>query len=72
MRTNLQGLEINYPTTDKHAYDVYKAVKHFRPYILENHNKVIVPHSVIRSLFTKKEMGERRGNWMVVIQEFDL
>ena len=51
---------------------VYKAVKHFRSYILKNHTKVIVPHLVVRSLFTQQEMGERRGNWMAVVQEFDL
>jgi hypothetical protein len=72
MSTNLQGLELNYPSIDKQAYVVYKEVKHFRPYILKNHTKVIVPHPSVRSLFTQQEMGERRGNWMVVIQEFDL
>jgi hypothetical protein len=72
MSTNLQGVELNYPTIDKQAYAVYKAVKHFRSYILKNHTKVIVPHPAVRSLFTQQEMGERRGNWMAVVQEFDL
>jgi hypothetical protein len=47
MSTNLQGVELNYPSIDKHAYAVYKAVKHFRSYILKNHTKVIVPHPVV-------------------------
>jgi hypothetical protein len=72
MSTNLQGAELNYPAVDKQAYTVYKAVKHFRSYILKNHTKVIVPHPAVRSLFTQQEMGERRGNWMAVVQEFDL
>jgi hypothetical protein len=72
MSTNLQGAELNYPAIDKQAYAVYKAVKHFRSYILKNHTKVIVPHPAVRSLFTQQEMGERRGNWMAVVQEFDL
>jgi hypothetical protein len=72
MRTNLQGVELNYPAIDKHAYAVYKVVKHFRSYILKNHTKVIVPHPTVQSLFTQQEMGERRGNWMAVVQEFDL
>jgi hypothetical protein len=42
MSTNLQGAELNYPAVDKQAYAVYKAVKHFRSYILKNHTKVIV------------------------------
>jgi hypothetical protein len=72
MRTNIQGVELKYPSIDKHAYAIYKAVKNFRSYILKNHTKVIVPHPAVRSLFTQHEMGEMRGNWMAVIQEFDL
>jgi hypothetical protein len=62
MSTNLQGVELNYPSIDKHAYAVYKEVKHFRSYILKNHTKVIVLHPAVRSLFTQQEMGEKRGN----------
>jgi hypothetical protein len=72
MSTNIQGVKLNYPAIDKHAYAIYKAVKHFRCYILKNHTKVIVAHPAVRSLFTHQEMGERRGNWMAVVQEFDL
>ena len=72
MSTNLQGAELNYPAIDKQAYEVYKAVKHFIYYILKNHTKVIVPHPTVQSLFTQQEMGERRGNWMTVVQELDL
>jgi hypothetical protein len=67
MNTNLQGVELNYPAIDKHAYKIYKAVKHFRSYILKNHTKVIVPHPVVRYLFTQHEMGEMRGNWIAVV-----
>jgi hypothetical protein len=72
MSTNLDGGEINYLAIDKQAYAVYKEVKHFRSYILKNHTKVIVPRPAVRSLFTQHEMGERRGNSMAVVQEFDL
>jgi hypothetical protein len=47
MSTNLQGAELNYPSIDKHAYAVYKAIKNFRSYILKNHTKVIVPHPAV-------------------------
>ena len=36
MSTGLQGAELNYPSIDKQAYAVFKAVKQFRPYILKN------------------------------------
>jgi hypothetical protein len=72
MRTNLQGAKLNYPAIEKHIYAIYKEVKHFRSYILKNHTKRIVPHPTVQSLFTQHDMGERRGNWMAVVQEFDL
>jgi hypothetical protein len=72
MSTNIQWDELNYPVIDKKAYAVYKAMKQFRSYILKNHTKVIVPHPAVQSLFSQHEMEERRGNWMEVVQEFDL
>ena len=58
MSTGLQGYELNYPAVDKQSYVVFKAVKQFRPYILKNRTKVIVPHLAVRSLFVRKELGE--------------
>ena len=55
MSTCLQGGELNYTAMDKQAYAVFKAVKQFRPYILNNQTKVIVPHLAVRSLFIQKE-----------------
>ena len=57
---------------DKKSYVVFKAVKQFRLYILKNWMKVIVPHPAVRSLFIQKELGERRGNWVTALQEYDL
>ena len=34
--------------------------------------KVIVPHPAVRSLFVQKELGERRGNWVTTLQEYDI
>ena len=57
---------------DKKYYAIFKVVKQFRPYILKNRTKVIVPHPAVRSLFVQKELGERRGNWVTALQEYDL
>ena len=56
---------------DKQAYVVFKVVKQFRPYILKNRTKVIVPQPGVRSLFVQKELGERRGNWVTSLQEYE-
>ena len=72
MGTGLQGGELNYPTMDKQAYAVFKAINQFRSHILKKRTKVIVPHPAVRSLFIQKELGERRGNSVTYLQEYDL
>jgi hypothetical protein len=47
MSFNIQGAKLNYPPIDKQDYEVYKAIKHFRSYILKNQTKVIVPHLTV-------------------------
>ena len=61
MSIGLQGDELNYPAMDKQAYAVFKAVKQFRPYILKNPTKVIVPHPAVRSLFMQKKLGKEEA-----------
>ena len=62
MSIGLQGAKLNYPTIDKQAFVVFKVVKHFHPYLLRSHTKIIVPHSAVRYLLIQKEPGDRRGN----------
>ena len=47
-------------------------MKHFRLYLLKSHTKVIVPHSMVRTLLIQKEPGDRRGNLLTTLQEYDL
>jgi hypothetical protein len=44
---------------DKQAFVVFKAVKHFRPYLLKSKTKVIVPYTTVRNLLVQKELGEK-------------
>ena len=63
---------MNYPAFEKQAYAVFKVVKQFRPYILNNRTKVIVPHPAVQYIFVQKELGERSGNWVTALQDYDL
>eukprot|EP00253_Pinus_taeda_P017498 PITA_17498 len=69
--SNLQGAELNYYEVEKQAFFVYKAVKHYRPFLLNAHKKVIVPFSSVRQLLIQRELGEKRANWEAqrVLQE---
>lgn len=51
MSSNLQGVELNYPGVEKQGFAVFKAIKHFCPYLLKANIKVIIPHPVVRALF---------------------
>eukprot|EP00253_Pinus_taeda_P009085 PITA_09085 len=70
--SNLQGAELNYSEVEKQAFAAYKAVKHYRPFLLKAHTKVIVPFSSVRKLLTQRELGEKRANWVTTLQEYDL
>jgi len=51
MSSNLHGAELNYPDVEKQDFVVFKATKHFHPYLLKARTKVITPHPTIRALF---------------------
>eukprot|EP00253_Pinus_taeda_P016073 PITA_16073 len=70
--SNLQCAELNYYEVEKQAFAVYKAVKHYRPFLLKAHTKVIVPFSSVRHLLIQRELGEKRANWVTTLQEYDL
>jgi hypothetical protein len=72
MSSSFKGAELNYPTVDQQAYVVFKAVKHFWSYLLKSRTKVIVPYPAVRNLLVQKELGEKRENWMMSLQEYDL
>jgi hypothetical protein len=59
MSTRLQGSELNYPSVDKQDFVIHKEIKQFRPYIVKNHTKFIIPRLEVTSLFIQKELGER-------------
>ena len=61
-----------YPYCFSRSKAIFKVVKHFHPYLLRSHTKVIVPHTPVRALLIQKEPGDRRGNWLTTLQELDL
>ena len=72
MSSNFKGGELNYHEFEKQAFTVFKAVKHFCPYLLKSRTKVIVPFPEVRNLLVQKELDEKRAPWMTSLQEYDL
>jgi hypothetical protein len=50
MSSAFKGVELNYPVVDQQDYAIFKAVKHFRSYLLKSRMKVIVPYPTARNL----------------------
>ena len=67
MSSNLKGAELNYHEVDKKAFVVFKAIKHFFPYLLKSKTKVIVPFSAVRNLLVQKDLVEKRAHWMAAL-----
>ena len=61
--SNFQGVELNYSEVEKKAFGVFKFVKHFTPFLIKTHTKIIVPFSAVRQLLMQRELGEKRANW---------
>ena len=72
MSSNFKGAELNYHKVDKQDFAVFKAIKHFRPYLLKSKMKLIVPYSSVRNLLVQKYLGEKITPWMTALQEYDL
>ena len=51
---------------------MFKSLKHFRTFLLKTHTKIILPHSVVRKLLIQQEVGEKRENWVIALQEYDV
>ena len=68
MSSNFKGVELNYHEVDKQDFAIFKAIKHFHPYLLKSRMKVIVPYPSVRNLLVKKDLGEKRSPWMIALQ----
>lgn len=53
MSVPLKKHELNYSPTEKHAFVVVRALKHFRYYILHSHSVVFVPETAVKSILTQ-------------------
>lgn len=72
MSTPLKDAALRYPPIDKQAYVLVRAVKKFRHYILRSPIVAIVSDATIKNLLAQHELGEKRGNWVSALQEYDL
>ena len=65
--SNLQGVKLNYSDFEKQTFAVFKSIKHFKPFLLKTHTKVIVPFSAVRNILRQRDVGEKRANWVTTL-----
>lgn len=63
---------MKYFDVEKQAYAIFKTIKHFKPFFIKSHTKVIVPFHVIQNLLVQKDLGEKRAHWVTSLQEYDI
>ena len=49
---------------EKHAYDLVKALKYFRVYILHSHVIAHVPTAAVKGILTQPDLEGRREKWI--------
>ncbi|XP_071933264.1 uncharacterized protein [Coffea arabica] len=68
----LNGVQLNYSTTEKELLAVIFAIEKFRSYFLDAKVIVFFDHAALRYLMTKKDAKPRLIRWILLLQEFDL
>jgi len=70
--SNIQGAKLNFSDVEKQEFSIFKAIKYFRPFLLKTHTKIIVPFPAVRNILVQKDVGEKKANWVMALQEYDI
>lgn len=70
--SNLQGPKLNYSNVEKQVFPIFKSIKHFRPFLLKTHTKVILSFLAVKNMLIQRDVGEKRANWLTTLQEYDI
>ena len=57
---------------EKQAYELVKALKSFRVYILHSRVIAYVPATVVKDILVQPDNEGKRGQWIAKILEYDL
>ena len=53
-------------------YDLVKALKYFRAYILNSHIIAHVPTNAVKGILTQPDPEGRREKWIATLLEYDI
>ena len=68
----LRDGELKYDIMEKQAYDLFKALKDFRVYILHSHIIAHVPSAAVKGILTQPDPEGKRAKWIATLLEYDI
>lgn len=68
----LRDAPLKYNILEKQAFDLIKALKDFKVYILHSHTVAYVPSIVVKDILTQPDPEGRRAKWIIALLEYDL
>lgn len=63
---------MKYNIMEKQAYDLVRALKSFRIYLLHSKIVIYVPDTVVKEILMQPDSDGNRGIWIAKILEYDL
>jgi len=63
-RKTLANAALKYNILEKQAYDLVKAIKDFKTYVLHSHIVAYIPNAVIKDILTQADPDGKRGKWI--------
>jgi len=69
---SLRDVALKYNIMENKEFDLVKAIKYFRVYILHSHIIAYVPNSVVKDILTQNSPYGKIGKWIVVILEYNI
>jgi hypothetical protein len=68
----LNGVQLNYATTEKELLVVVFSLEKLRSYIVNSEVIIYTDHAAIKYLLSKKDAKSRLIRWILLLQEFDV
>eukprot|EP00253_Pinus_taeda_P021433 PITA_21433 len=68
----LKDVELKYNILEKQVYDLVKALKSFRTYVLQSQIITFVPNAIVKDVLVQGDVEGKRGKWIAKIQEYGL
>lgn len=68
----LKDCELSYSFVEKHVLSIIRSLKNFRHMLSNNKIHLLVAHPSIKEFLLRKELNEKRVDWITKVMEYDV